>query len=101
MTDPKQPDRPLIFKPGTVWLTTPRTAPAWIAALDFLTDNQWHALLDIRQVMLGASDLAPRTISNHLRSASRRGWITIRRGKVRLRNRQLIEGALDAVDGAR
>lgn len=82
------------FNPGTVWLTTPRCTPAWIALLDLLDDDQDHDLLDVRQVMLDTADLAPRTITHHLRSASRRGWITIRRGKVHLRNRDLIEKAL-------
>lgn len=89
------------FNPGTVWLITPRTAPAWTAALDLLDDNRAHDLLDLRQVMLDASDLAPRTINNHLRSATRRGWISTRRGTVRLRDRQLVEAALDAMDGVR
>lgn len=87
------------FNPGTVWLITPRTRDAWTAALDLLDDNEPHDLLDLRQVMHDTGDLAHRTITNHLRSASRRGWITLRRGKVRLRDRGLIETALDALDG--
>lgn len=89
------------FNPGTTWFITNRTHPAWTAALDLLDDEKPHDLLDVRQAMLGATDLAPRTVANHLRSASRRGWISIRRGKVRLRNRQLVEDALDAMDGGR
>lgn len=89
------------FNPGTVWLTTPRTAPAWTAALHLLEDNQWHDLLDLRQAMHDAADLAPRTITTHLRSAARRGWITFRRGKVQLRNREAIEAALDELHDPR
>lgn len=88
------------FNPGTTWLITPRTHHAWTAVLTLLDDEQPHDLLDVRRAMIDAGDLAPRTISNHLRSAVRRRWITARRGKVRLRNRDLLEAALDAVDPA-
>ena len=83
------------FNPGTTWLLTPRTRPAWIALLDLLDDDQWHPTTDVAQAMKNAADLADRTIHNHLRSAGRRGWITTRRGRTRLRNRNHIEQALD------
>lgn len=87
------------FRPGTRWLTTPRTAPAWRATIDLLDDNQWHPVEIIAQAMRDTADLAPRTIKAHLRSASRRGWIRLSHGRVQLRDRSLIEAALDHVDG--
>ncbi|AIY17760.2 hypothetical protein KR76_15125 [Pimelobacter simplex] len=48
--------------------------------------------------MRNTADLNDQTIRNHLRSASRRGWITTRRGRTRLRDRNLIETALNATD---
>lgn len=86
------------FNPGTVWLVTPRTAPAWTAVLDLLNDTEWHDVGDLAQVMRDTADLADRTIKTHLRSASRRGWIQTRGNRARLRNRELIEAALDAMD---
>ena len=86
------------FNPGTTWLITPRTHPAWAAVLDLLSDGTWHHTDTIAQAMRDTAGLAPRTIENHLRSAARRGWINRRGGKVRLRDRQTIEQALDLMD---
>lgn len=83
------------FNPGTVWLITDRTRDAWTAVLHLLADNQWHAYADVHDAMWRASNLADQTINNHLRSASRRGWITSRRKRIKLRDRHLIEAALD------
>lgn len=91
-----QPEQAPTFNPGTTWLITPRTTPAWTAALHILDDNNWHPTQDLADAMHAAGDLAPRTITNHLRSASRRSWITNRRGRTKLRDRDLLEAALDA-----
>jgi hypothetical protein len=88
------------FNPGTTWLITNRTRPAWTAALDLLDDDQWHETTELAQTMRNTAELADRTIATHLRSASRRGWITKRRGRVKLRSRTLVEQALDLTDGA-
>lgn len=88
-----------IFAPGTIWLITPRTAPAWTAVLHLLYDDQWHSLTDVADAMRTTANLAPTTIRHHLRSAGRRGWITTRRGRVKLRDRDLIETALDQLGG--
>ncbi len=79
--------------PGTTWLITERTRPAWTAVLALLDDNRAHPHHDVAATMRSAG-LAPRTIQNHLRSASRRGWIHSRRGLITLRNRQAITAAL-------
>ncbi|GEB13565.1 hypothetical protein GUY44_07030 [Pimelobacter simplex] len=86
------------FSTGSQWLLTPRCRPAWIAILDLLDDDQWHPTTDLAQLMRNTADLNDQTIRNHLRSASRRGWITTRRGRTRLRDRNLIETALNATD---
>jgi hypothetical protein len=80
------------------WLLTPRCKPAWIAASDLLSDGQWHSEHDLEQVMRAAADLAPRTIENHLRSASARRWITREGRRIRLRDRDALEAALCAAD---
>lgn len=80
--------------PGTTWLLTDRCRPAWIAVLDLLDDGHWHDTTDVHDAMWRAANLAPRTIENHLRSAGRRGWITRRNKRIRLRDRDAIEQAL-------
>lgn len=86
------------FNPGTTWLITNRTRPAWTAVLDLLDDNNWHPTADVYQAMRATSGLADRTIRKHLNSAGRRRWIETRRGRTRLRNPHLIEAALDQTD---
>jgi hypothetical protein len=81
------------YNPGTVWLTTPRSTPAWTAAAALLDDNQWHPRQDLIDAMQAAG-LARRTIHHHLRSASQRGWIRQHRGKVKLRDRHALDAAL-------
>lgn len=87
-----------IFNPGTTWLITNRTRPAWTAVLDLLDDNNWHPTADVYQAMRATSGLADRTIRKHLNSAGHRQWIQTRRGRTRLRNPDLIEAALDQTD---
>jgi hypothetical protein len=84
-----------------LWLLTPRCTPAWHAVLHLLDDDQWHATTDVAQAMRNASDLADSTIHNQLREAGRRQWISNKRGRTRLRNRELIEAALSTADGSR
>lgn len=85
----------------TTWLLTPRCRPAWTAVLHLLDDNQWHPTSEVTAAMRAAANLAPSTITNHLRAAGRRRWIQQRRGRVRLRDRFLLEQALDTQAGAR
>lgn len=87
-----------LFNPGTTWLITNRTRPAWTAVLDLLDDNNWHPTADVYQAMRATSGLADRTIRKHLNSAGRRQWIETRRSRTRLRNPHLIEAALDQTD---
>lgn len=91
MTTPKP------FNHGTTWLITERTAPAWAAVLNLLNDGQWHHRADIYQAMRETANLADQTINNHLKSASRRGWITTRDDLVKVRNTDLIRHHLGAV----
>lgn len=83
-----------------LWLITPRTRPAWVEALRLLDDGNWHDITELHQVMHDAADLAPRTIANHLRTAGHRRWITRNGNRIRIRDRHLIEAALDATEGA-
>ena len=83
------------YNQGTTWLTTPRCAPAWTAALDLLADDHWHPIPDLARAMHAAADLAPSTIRRHIHSACCRGWIRRKAGHVRLRDRTAIETALD------
>lgn len=77
-----------------LWLITDRTRPAWTAVHHLLSDGQWHPTAEVANAMRMASELAPRTIENHLRSASARRWINQRRGRVRIR-----DDFHDALDG--
>lgn len=85
-----------MYKSGAVWLVTERTAPAWQAALDLLVDGP-KPIEEVAAVMREASALHPQTIDKHLKSASRRGWISNRRGTVTLRREDLIRADLGAV----
>lgn len=103
VSEPSRPCPPTVsrqgqFNPGTTWLVTARTQPAWTAVLDLLADGQWHETTDVHDVMWRAANLAPSTIEHHLRSASRRGWITRRRKRVLLLNHEAIEAALDVME---
>lgn len=76
-----------------VWLITDNTREAWTNVLKLLADNHPHHVDEITTAM---DELAPRTIDNHLRSASRRGWITRQGDHISLRSKALIEGALES-----
>lgn len=84
------------YNPGTTWLVTTRTAPAWRAALTELSDGPAPVAV-VSQAMASAAGLAPRTIDNLLRSASRRGWISRRLGIVTLLRRDLVEADLEGL----
>lgn len=86
---------------GGRWLVTPRTAPAWQSILDLLDDNHWHPRSEVEHLLATNANLASRTIASYLNSASARGWINIRRGRIRLRHAHLIEADLEAFGGAR
>lgn len=83
------------FRPGSVWLITERTAPAWTALLATFNDNQWHDQTQFEQLMRNTARLADRTITNHLRSASRRGWIKRSQGLTKITRPDLIQAALN------
>lgn len=79
----------------SLWLITNRTHPAWDAIWRLLNDGHWHPRTEVVELM-HQTGLAPRTIDNHLRSASRRGWITQSRGRVKVRDSHAIDAALSA-----
>lgn len=83
----------------STWLLTPRSKPAWLAVLHLLNDNNWHPTTEVAQAMRDTAALADSTIHNQLRAAGRRQWTTTKRGRTRLRNRHLIEEALDHLVG--
>lgn len=86
--------------PSGRWLVTTRTTPAWHAVLDLLDNDQWHPRTDVEHAMKTTADLHPTTVRGLLRSASRRGWIRMHRGRIRLRNAHLIEADLETYGGA-
>ncbi len=84
-------------RPGTTWLVTERTAPAWQAVLDTFECDRWYPLDDVVKVMRDAGQLANRTVENHLASASRRGWINRSKRLVRVIRPDLIQAQLEAL----
>lgn len=58
----------------------PRLAPAWTAALDLLSDYEWHRWTDVVTRMIEHSDVQPKTASN-LIHAGIRNEMFARRGK--------------------
>lgn len=64
-----------------------RLAPAWIAARRLLRDLKWHDWAEVRQAMIEASDLEPRTCDNLLYAAIKHNHIH-RMGKYDRRTRK-------------
>lgn len=81
------------------WLITERTLPAWTEVYELLADHRWHPTEDVAELMHQAGHLAPRTITNLLRSASARKWIRQRRGRIQMRTDFAHELHLPEGDG--
>lgn len=45
--------------PGSTWLITERTAPAWTALLHHFNDNQWHDQTQFERIMRTALETQP------------------------------------------
>lgn len=50
-----------------------RLAPAWRAALEVLSDDEWHPWEEIMEAMLGASDILPSTCKGLVYGGVREG----------------------------
>lgn len=95
---PDTPNPNPLFKTGTVWLLTPRSRPAWQAIANLLDDDQWHPIEEAQLLLRTISNLAPRTIENHLGAARARKWISRRKGRIRINDRLAFAAALLATE---
>jgi hypothetical protein len=93
---PKTTSSSITDRTTTRQIIGPRSTPAWDAAINYLDDDQWHPIPELLTAMLDASDLSRRTVQNYLASASRRGWVRRKRGKVKIRDRHALDAALDS-----